>query len=608
MGVVYLASDPLLNRQVAVKTVDLAVDDPQEREFLRGRLLRDARAAALLKHPNIVSVYDVFEDGGRAYVVMEYVEGESLAARLKADPLPDGATLLGVLRQMADALDYTHSRGVIHRDIKPANVMIDSAGTAKIMDFGIARIADTRTVTPTGMVMGTVEYMAPEQIRGEAVDGRADQFALAVVAYQMMTGGTLFGPHTLATLTYKIVNEVPAPPSTRNGALPRRVDAVLAKALAKAPSERFPNCGGFVSALADAFSGAPAAAIVPVPVAAGPTQPMAPAYVPALPARRSGPAVLVAVFAVAAVLGLGGALALWKPWSRSAQAPGPVAAVGPAIPAPVPTRTPGVARKAAPPRSQPQDANAAKAVATQPKATPLSVVPVAPKPVEPPEAIDANPAKAVATQPKVTSLPAVPMAPKPTEPPVALEEAELLPPPAAKAGTNATPFDKAIRRGQEQMKSKDYRAAIQSFTEAVALRPSFAPAYYSLGVAQQNLEYNEAAIQNYSAAIRLAPEMAHAYAERGVCLVRLRRDAEAFNDFERALWLRPKLAIALNGRGGVYFRRKQYRQALADYDAAIKNNPRLAQVYLNRARAREAAGDLRGAAADRQRDAESHPR
>src|ERR1035438_6651112 len=106
MGVVYLASDPMLNRQVAVKTVDLAVDDPAEREFLRSRLLRDARAAAVLKHPNIVSVHDVFEDGGRAYVVMEYVEGDSLSARLKANPLPDAAMILKVLRQMADALDY----------------------------------------------------------------------------------------------------------------------------------------------------------------------------------------------------------------------------------------------------------------------------------------------------------------------------------------------------------------------------------------------------------------------------------------------------------------------------------------------------------------------
>ncbi len=576
MGVVYLASDPMLNRQVAVKTVDLGVDDPEEREFLRNRLLRDARAAAVLKHPNIVSIYDVFEEGGRAYVVMEYVDGDSLSARLKANPLPDVATLLKVLRQMADALDYTHSRGVIHRDIKPANVMIDAAGTARIMDFGIARIADTRTCTPTGMVMGTVEYMAPEQIRGETVDGRADQFALAVVAYQMMTGSTLFGPHTMATLTYKIVNEAPAPPSTRNAALPRRVDAVLAKALAKTPSERFSNCREFALALEEAFYGAATAPVVPLPMVAQPTQPVNPAPGPASPAssaRRSRPGMLVAGVAV---LGLGGALVVWKPWNRPAQPPDPVAAVRPATATPVPTGEPAVPRPVAPLRPQPHDA---------------------------------NPAKAVSTPPKATSLPPVPVAPKPAEVPEPMEEAELLPPPpATKAGTKATPFENAFRRGHEQLKSKDYPAAIQSFTDAVALHPNHAPAYYSRGMAHQNLEHNEAAIQDYSAALRLAPEMAHAYAARGVCLVRLRRDSDALIDFQRALELKPDLASALNGRGGVHFRRKQYRMALADYDAAITNNPRFAQAYLNRANAREAVGDLRGAAADRQREAELRKR
>ena len=613
MGVVYLASDPMLNRQVAVKTVDLGVDDPEEREFLRTRLLRDARAAAVLKHPNIVSVYDVFEDGGRAYVVMEYVEGDTLAARLKANPLPDAAMILKVLRQMADALDYTHSRGVIHRDIKPANVMIDAAGTAKIMDFGIARITDTRTCTPTGMVMGTVEYMAPEQIRGEPTDGRADQFALAVVAYQMLTGSTLFGPHTMATLTYKIVNEAPPPPCTRNAALPRGVDAVLAKALAKTPAERFTNCCEFVGALAQTFSGAPTAPVGPAPVVvAQPTRPVIPVPEPAGPAKRSRPAVLAAVVAV---LGLGGALAVWKPWNRSPQPPDRVADVSPATATPVPTGESVAPRPVAPPKPQPDDAKPARVVSTPPTVTPP---PVAPKPAEPPKATEkavalpkpqppaANPAKAVSTPAKVTPPP---VAPKPAEPPEPMEEAELLPPPPlSKTGTNPTPFETAIQRGHEQMKSKDYPGAIQSFTRAIALRPNYGPAYYSLGVAHQNLEHNEVAIQNYSEAIRLAPDMAPAYAARGVCLVRLHRDPDALIDFQRALELKPGLAFALNGRGGVHFRRKHYRMALADYDAAIKNNPRFAPAYLNRARAREAVGDFRGAAADRQREAELRKR
>ena len=160
MGVVYLADDPLLNRQAAIKTVDLAADDAGQREFLRTRLLRDARAAAGLTHPNIVGVFDVVEEGDSAYLVMEYVAGETLAAALDRRTIPDPAFTVRVLRDMAAALDYTHARGIVHRDIKPANVMIDPTQTAKIMDFGIARIADTRTMTPTGMVMGTIEYMS----------------------------------------------------------------------------------------------------------------------------------------------------------------------------------------------------------------------------------------------------------------------------------------------------------------------------------------------------------------------------------------------------------------------------------------------------------------
>lgn len=557
MGVVYLAEDPLLNRQVAVKTVDLAVDDAQEREFLRDRLLRDARAAALLKHPHIVGVHDVFEDAGRAYVVMEYVEGDTLAARLKANPLPDAALTLGVLRQMAEALDYTHSRGVIHRDIKPANVMIDASGAAKIMDFGIARITDTRTCTPTGMVMGTVEYMAPEQILGETTDGRADQFALAVVAYQMMTGSTLFGPNTMATLTYKIVNESPPPPCARNIALPRGVDAVLAKALAKKPAERFGSCREFVDALQHAFSDRTITLYGMPPV-------VPPRDLP--PKKRWHMAVpLTAVV----LLGAGGALAIWKPWNRGPQTV-PVTDARPAPVPPVATPGPtagGPARTAA---TSPPNANAATADVTPPKAT---LPPVASRPAEPVEPV---------------------------------EEAELLLATPPKSGTNATPFELAMQRGHEQLKSKDYPGAIQSFTKAIELRPNAVNAYYSRGVAQQNLEHNELAIQNYSEAIRLNPAMAVAYGSRGVCLVRLHRDPEALIDFQRALELKPDLASALRGRGGISFRRKQYRMALADFDAAIKSNPRFAPAYLNRARVREALGDLRGANDDRRHEAAMH--
>ena len=612
MGVVYLASDPMLNRQVAVKTVDLGVDDPEEREFLRTRLLRDARAAAVLKHPNIVAVYDVFEDGARAYVVMEYVEGDSLAARLKAGPAPDAATILRVLRQMADALDYTHARGVIHRDIKPGNVMIDSAGTAKIMDFGIARITDTRTCTPTGMVMGTVEYMAPEQILGEELDGRADQFALAVVAYQMMTGSTLFGPNSIATLTYKIVHETPMLPCTRNAALPRGVDAVLAKALAKKPGERFATCSEFAGALAQAFSDAPTAPLAPpvaVPVAVAPTgQTTVASPRPVAVAEPAGNSRAAVVVAAIAVLVLGGALAavIWKPWNRTPPPPpAAVAAVTPSAPAatPVPKKKKAVAEPVVEPKTGSKPETESK-----PEVHPVELPRVVSEPakIEPPKAEPpkAEPPKAVSPPPAATTPSTVP---KPVAAPEPVEEVELPPlPPEPKTGAAPSPFTLAMQQGQQQVKANDYPGAIQTFTKAISLRRDSAPAYNNRGAARQHLEQFEMAIQDFSEAVRLDPKMVHAYVGWGGCLVRLKRDPEALVEFQRALELKPDAVLALSGRGAIYLRRKQYNTALADFDKALSIDPRFGPAYLNRAHAREAIGDLAGAAADRRAEAALH--
>ena len=210
MGLVYLAEDPLLNRQVAIKVVEFPEDEGTNREALHERLLRDAKAVANLSHPNIVNVHDVVEEGGSAFIVMEYIEGDSLAAYLRNGPFPEPAFIVRVLRQMASALDYAHSKGVIHRDVKPGNVMLGSSGVAKIVDFGIARMSDTRTSTPTGFLVGTASYMSPEQFTGAPLDGRADQYSLAAVAYEMMTGGTLFGEQTLPALAYKAVHEMPS--------------------------------------------------------------------------------------------------------------------------------------------------------------------------------------------------------------------------------------------------------------------------------------------------------------------------------------------------------------------------------------------------------------
>jgi serine/threonine-protein kinase len=582
MGVVYLATDPMLNRQVAVKTVDLGADmEPEEREFMRTRLLRDARAAAVLKHPNIVGIYDVFEDAGRAYVVMEFVEGDNLAALLKKTPLPESALILKILRQMADALDYTHAQGVIHRDIKPANVMIDANGAAKIMDFGIARITDTRTCTPTGMVMGTVEYMAPEQILGAAVDGRADQFALAVVAYQMMTASSLFGPHTLATLTYKLVNEAPALPSTRNAALPRGVDAVLTKALSKNPVDRFATCGEFVNALARAYSDAPTAPLAPptLPMAAvpQPTQavPTSMQTTVAIAPPKSSKAPVLAAAAVVVILGGALAAVILKPWNHAATQPQETAAVektaAPAVTPPVkPPSSPPVPETKTAPEADP-------AMSNKPDANAKPVV------VE---------AKAPAA--KAGSAPGVPTAVAQPEP-----EPEIIVTPAETKAGKTTPYSQAMRRGEQQEKNNDYQAAVQSFGEALTLRPLAGQAHYSRGLAYQHLEQFDAAMKDYNDALKAEPRLVMAFIGLGGCLVHLHRDDEAMSQYQRAVELKPEAVVALTGMGNIYLRRKQYRLALADFDKALIVNSRYAPALQSRAHAREATGDFPGAAADR---------
>ena len=613
MGVVYLASDPLLNRQVALKTVDLSVQEPEEREFLRTRLFRDARAAAVLKHPNIVAIYDVFEDADRAYVVMEYIEGDSLAARLKNNPLPDASGMLKVLRQMADALDYTHARGVIHRDVKPGNVMIDSTGTTKIMDFGIARISDTRTCTPTGMVMGTVEYMAPEQILGEALDGRADQFSLAVVAYQMMTGSTLFGPHTVATLTYKLVNEAPPPPCTRNSMLPRGVDTVLGKALSKKPTDRFATCADFVGALNAAFSDAPTAPMAATTVAVAPTRTqttvaLAPGDVAApAPARNSRVPIMIAAVAV---LLLGGALAavIWKPWEEHMPVLPPantasVAVQQPAAVEPLQTSGKDALRPTAGADATPQTSAAPTPTTHEPPHQPATVV--SKSATAKPEVAKPEPAK----QDPVKMDPPKPEPPQPagavtTAAPTAIpaeSAAEELPtiPQEPKTKSGPSPYFQAMQRGMQQMRTNDYANALRAFGDAVQLHPQSAEAVYNRGLAFERLQQYDAAIRDFTQALRVKPTMFIADTQLGVCLVQLHRESEAFVQFQRALELNPNAILALFGRGNIYLQRREFAAAIADYNHVLQLNPRYAAAYQNRAIARQAMGDFAGAAADR---------
>jgi serine/threonine-protein kinase len=243
MGVVYKAVDPVIGRSVAVKTIRLSEEGTGlTRPELIARFQTEARAAGLLTHPNIVVVYDAGEEDGLYYITMELVEGKSLQALLdsgQAFPLP---RVLRIMEQACAALQFAHERNVVHRDIKPANLMLTADDTVKVTDFGTAKILQFGTVQQTAHVMGTPSYMSPEQIKGRAVDGRSDIFALGVVLYEMITGEKPFPGESITTVIYKIVNETPIPPRQIDPSIHPGISAAVMKALAKEPEHRYQSC------------------------------------------------------------------------------------------------------------------------------------------------------------------------------------------------------------------------------------------------------------------------------------------------------------------------------------------------------------------------------
>ncbi len=243
MGEVYLADDPQIDRRLAIKTVRL-VGRPQEIEDRKKRLLREARAAGRLLHPNVVTLFDAGEAEGMLYLAFEFVEGTDLAQRLE-----NGETrlslreVLRVVRQVADALDYAHGQGIVHRDIKPSNILLDRFGRVKVADFGIAKMAGQSTeLTMAGSVMGSPQYLSPEQIRGEELDGRSDIFSLGVVLYEILSGKRPFEGETITTLVYQILHKDP-PPVSELRAVPPRLEELLRRMLAKGAGDRLATGG-----------------------------------------------------------------------------------------------------------------------------------------------------------------------------------------------------------------------------------------------------------------------------------------------------------------------------------------------------------------------------
>lgn len=255
MGDVYLAVDPVIGREVAIKVVQVQSGlSENEAQSLQKRFELEFRLAGSLSHPNIVTIHDVGRDDGSTFVAMEYIRGETLQ-----EVIADGSDLtlekiVEIGRQISDALDHAHEKGVIHRDVKPANIMLTRRGLPKLTDFGIAKVGSSN-MTQTGMIIGTPAYMSPEQITGHEVTPRSDQFAMAVILYEMLTGRQPFKAESPTALMFKIVHEAPPDPLEFNPALPTAAREVVSRALSKDPAERFETCREMIDTLEAAIGG-----------------------------------------------------------------------------------------------------------------------------------------------------------------------------------------------------------------------------------------------------------------------------------------------------------------------------------------------------------------
>jgi eukaryotic-like serine/threonine-protein kinase len=248
MADVYLAEDRLLGRQLAVKVLHHHFAEDQE--FVE-RFRREASSAAGLSHPNIVGIFDRGEWNGTYYIAMEYVAGRSLKTVVREQGALDPATAIDIVTQILRAARFAHKRGVIHRDLKPHNVILDEEGRARVTDFGIAR-AGASDMTLTGSIMGTAQYLSPEQAQGHAVSGRSDLYAVGIILYELLTGAVPFDGETAVAIAFKQVSAEPRAPSELQPGVPGALDAVVLRALAKDPARRFADAEEFIAALQQA--------------------------------------------------------------------------------------------------------------------------------------------------------------------------------------------------------------------------------------------------------------------------------------------------------------------------------------------------------------------
>ncbi|MBK9063804.1 MAG: protein kinase [Acidobacteria bacterium] len=491
MSEVWKAEDETLKRTVAVKVIlGPVAQDPTFRE----RFLREARLVAGLEHPNVLPVYDygssTVDGEDVSYLVMPLVAGGSLKGRI-AGPVPPPLAV-SWLAAIASALDHAHAKGILHRDIKPANVLMDSQNRPLLADFGLARSSDaTSGLTATGTVMGTPLYMAPEQATGGALDGRADEYALAVVAFELLSGRVPFIADSPLAVLHQQVTAPPPPLSTVLPGSPAAADAVLAKALAKKAEERYASCGAFVRALGDALGVPTSAVTVPQPSAGGGESQLrtvvskdfgapplaAPASVPvpgADPTHRTK-------WALAAILLLSAAGGAWL-LLRGTGAP-PASGGAPAIPTPeisssvkeAPATPPAASSAAAPATSEPSAPSTASAAVEPTPHTPFKEKSESEKPPVPRVASRGNAGD-------TTRPDAAPARPKQT----------AFPPLLSGAGFSgdtqlSTAWEALDTHGRARLKREDFVNAMGAARQVLARRPTaevrFLDAYARAGVA-----------------------------------------------------------------------------------------------------------------------------
>ena len=315
MGMVYEGWDPIIARRVAIKAVKLPDSADPDTEEALARFRREAQAAGRLSHPNIVAVFDYGETNDLAYIVMEFVDGPPLKSILDKQERFALADTIRIMEDLLAGLQFSHDRGVVHRDIKPANIMLTSSGQAKIADFGIARI-ESSSMTQAGTLLGTPAYMSPEQFMGQVVDARTDIYSAGVLLYQLLTGERPF-EGGMSAIMHKALNTEPPAPSQLSVTAPPSFDAVVRRAMAKRPEDRFPSASAFAEAMRAALEhqAEPAVAegettmVAPPPAAAEPAAPP-PASIPVTASGRHAGKPIAAAAAVL-VLGIVGGAGWW---------------------------------------------------------------------------------------------------------------------------------------------------------------------------------------------------------------------------------------------------------------------------------------------------------